>query len=177
MNISVFGKRLKELRGKESQSDCATRILKKTGVSLTAQTLGRYEKGTRKPDIEIIEALAKTFDVSADYLLGLTDTKSPCIKVQAVCEYTGLSEKAIKNIRSFPFCEMYSSDLSNYLESVDLIDFISTFQDFISEYAEMEKNIEEAEQNEEIKDRYDYLIWKMEKSIKSFVESEISKAK
>lgn len=101
MDIKLFGKRLKELRGKASQADCAAQILEKTGISLTAQTLGRYENGKRKPDIEIIEALAETFGVSADYLLCRTDVKSSDINIKTVCDYTGLHEESIKRLHSF----------------------------------------------------------------------------
>lgn len=36
-------------------------------------TYARYEGGTREPDINTIVSLASYFDVTVDYLLGLTD--------------------------------------------------------------------------------------------------------
>lgn len=99
MDIEAFGQRLRELRNGKSQTDIVKLIFEKTGLSITAQTLGRYENGKRKPDIEIIEALANTFDVSADYLLCRSDVKSTDIDLKAVCEYTGLDEKSIKCLK------------------------------------------------------------------------------
>lgn len=48
--------------------------------------------GTRIPNTVQIIKLAKYFNVSTDYLLGLTDIKSTDTTVQDICEYTGLSE-------------------------------------------------------------------------------------
>lgn len=36
--------------------------------------LSRYEDGTREPSVEMIIKFCKLYDVSADYLLGLTDS-------------------------------------------------------------------------------------------------------
>ena len=41
------------------------------GVTLSAYS--NYEQGIREPDLQILVAICKYFDVSADYLLGLTD--------------------------------------------------------------------------------------------------------
>lgn len=101
MDIIAFGQRLKGLRGERSQAEIVAIIASKTGVPITAQTLGRYERGERKPDIEIIEALANTFEVSADYLLCRTDIKSTDNTEINVCDYTGLSEQAIHRIIYF----------------------------------------------------------------------------
>ena len=43
------------------------------GAGLALRTYQYYEKGERKPDSETIIKLANFFDVSSDYLLGLTD--------------------------------------------------------------------------------------------------------
>lgn len=98
MDIEAFGQRLKELRNNKSQADIVKLIFEKTGISITAQTYGRYENGKRKPNIEIIEALANTFDVSADYLLCRSDVKSTDIDMKAMREYTGLNEKTIQTL-------------------------------------------------------------------------------
>lgn len=43
--------------------------------------------------------LAKLYNTSTDYLLGLTDIKTTDTELKAVCEYTGLTEEAIHNIK------------------------------------------------------------------------------
>ncbi len=67
----MLGQRLKELREKANmtQNDLAKK------VNLSQQTIGHYEVGRAKPDIETLDKLAAIFDVSVDYLLGRTDVR------------------------------------------------------------------------------------------------------
>lgn len=48
---------------------------------------------------QAIYKICKYLDVSADWLLGLSETRNPDPTLQAACEYTGLSEQAIETIR------------------------------------------------------------------------------
>lgn len=65
----IFVERLIELR---VQKDLNQRELAKI-IDVTQAGVSRWERGERTPDIVMLEKLAKFFDVSADYLLGLTD--------------------------------------------------------------------------------------------------------
>ena len=67
--MEIFSKRIKELRLLKGlyQSDVA----EGTGFSQTA--IARWEAGDRLASIEAVVKLAKFFEVSADYLLGLED--------------------------------------------------------------------------------------------------------
>ncbi len=69
MNENIFSTRLKELRKEKqtSQSKLA-KILDFSQVYIC-----RWEKGTRTPNIYDLVKIAKFFDVSTDYLLGLSD--------------------------------------------------------------------------------------------------------
>lgn len=42
-------------------------------LSLVKQTIGNWEKGVRTPGLEASIALAEFFNVSLDYLVGLSD--------------------------------------------------------------------------------------------------------
>ena len=68
---SVFAKRLMMLRAEsgESQAD----IARETGVSMPA--VNRWENGNRTPRSDSIVALCKHYNVSADWLLGLSDER------------------------------------------------------------------------------------------------------
>ena len=116
MDIKKFGQRLKELRGDKSQADIVEMMIKKTGISTTAQTLGRYERGERKPDLEIIEALATTFGISADYLLCRTHIKTVDLDIQSFCNYIGCNENVIERIRKF-YDDIISYDDEPNIES------------------------------------------------------------
>ena len=64
-----FNERLKELRLEKGirQKDVAD------AIGVTANAIANYEQGTREPNFEILKALCKFFEVTADYLIGLTD--------------------------------------------------------------------------------------------------------
>ena len=62
--------RLKELRIERNFK--LKEVAKKLNV--TIRTISRYEDGTREPSVEMIIKFCKLYDVSADYLLGLTDS-------------------------------------------------------------------------------------------------------
>lgn len=65
-----MGERLKELRIEKGLRlvDVAN------AVGLTLRAICNYEAGTREPSIDILKKLCDLFDVSADYLIGRTDS-------------------------------------------------------------------------------------------------------
>lgn len=69
MALISFGDRLSEVRKQKkiSQADLA----KKIGVH--GAVIGRYERNEVKPSIEIASQIAKSLDVSLDYLVGNSD--------------------------------------------------------------------------------------------------------
>ena len=93
--MDIFNKRLKELRGKKSKEEIAN------AIGITPQSLGRYEGGHRKPDIEILKKMAEYFKVSADYLLGISETKIVNENVAATQITTGLSEENVLTLHEF----------------------------------------------------------------------------
>ena len=73
MTMIIFSERLKELRNLKTitQKQLAIEI----GMSETGYQ--HYERGTREPSLTNIVKLAKYFEVSSDYLLGLSDNPIP----------------------------------------------------------------------------------------------------
>jgi transcriptional regulator with XRE-family HTH domain len=65
--------RIKELRTERgiTQADLA-KILK-----ISDRAVGHYENGDREPDYSTLLKIADYFDVSIDYLLGVSDIKKP----------------------------------------------------------------------------------------------------
>lgn len=74
-----FGERLKELREDKNliQQDIAD-ILK-----VGRATIAGYETKGKQPDYDKLTKLAEFFNVSTDYLLGRTDTKSPADEISS----------------------------------------------------------------------------------------------
>lgn len=67
---STFSRRLRELRAWADMSQ--VEVADVLGVTKSAVSL--YERGKSLPDADVVAALAKLYGVSADYLLGLSDT-------------------------------------------------------------------------------------------------------
>ena len=67
---------------------------------VTRQTITNWQMRDASPDIIKLTSIARHFGVSTDYLLGLSDTKSPDISVRATAEYTGLSEEAVEKFHN-----------------------------------------------------------------------------
>lgn len=64
----------------------------------TRQTISNWQTGESVPDIIKLADIAQYFGASTDYLLGLSDTKSPDAGAKAAVEYTGLSEEAVERL-------------------------------------------------------------------------------
>lgn len=73
------GKRLKQLR--EELNMTQKELADKLGISRAA--VGLYEQGKRNVDNDTLLKLSEIFNVSADYLLGNTDIKTPVDKISS----------------------------------------------------------------------------------------------
>lgn len=80
---------------KEEKSKGITLEETAKALKLTRQTLTKYRDGENAPDVVILGCMAEYFGVSTDYLLGRTEHKTTDTNIQAACNYTGLSEKAM----------------------------------------------------------------------------------
>ena len=65
----VFKERLRELRTEKGLNQ---REFSKI-LNIAQPTLCRWETGEREPDLATIEKICKYFDVTSDYLIGLSD--------------------------------------------------------------------------------------------------------
>ncbi len=69
----AFGKRIKALRESKALSQ------KELGeiVHVSPNSISAYERGVKNPPIHVLIGLAQFFNVSVDYILDLTDAKTP----------------------------------------------------------------------------------------------------
>jgi len=69
--MTNFSERLIKLHNEKG--DLKKDIAKAIGVS--SRQYKRYETGEQEPTLSVLLALSKYYEVSSDYLLGLSDTK------------------------------------------------------------------------------------------------------
>lgn len=86
-----FAIKLKELR--EQVGFSQTQLANELGIS--RGSISHYENGERQPDVDVLVRLCKYFNVSADYLIGLSDVASLDTDMQAVCDYIGLDDVGV----------------------------------------------------------------------------------
>lgn len=78
--------------------------------------------GNRTPNTQQIIQIAKTLNVSTDYLLGLSNVATADIEIKSICDYTGLDEKAVNALKERKdriVRKNYYSDFDNYLFYTD----------------------------------------------------------
>lgn len=77
--------KIRKLRGL-SQEELAVRI------GTQGPAIGRYERGIAKPTIEVAAKIAKTLEVSLDYLTGIADEQLDGETIKRIASIQGLSE-------------------------------------------------------------------------------------
>lgn len=101
-----FGKQLKKLR-----SDKEITQLQLSEILDTAKSnISKYEADTIEPNISMLCKLANYFNVSTDYLLGLSDTKLPYRIATNFCEKTRSNENIGNSINYWISKTGYGND-------------------------------------------------------------------
>lgn len=90
----ILPTRIRELIAEQKITQNA--LAKDLGV--TRQAISQYCDGSTVPNADKLLKLAQYFNVSADYLLGITNAKTIDKDVQFICEYTGLNESVIASL-------------------------------------------------------------------------------
>ena len=101
-------------------------------LGMSRATVGFYAAGKRIPDALGIKTIAEKGNVSADWLLGVSETKEICGDVNLVCNYTQLNADAIETIKGE--CYYQSSRIAlNFILSNE--SFLENIVDFITSSA------------------------------------------
>jgi len=54
-------------------------------LQVSPQAVSKWERGANQPDVAVLIKIARLFDVSTDYLLGLTDAKNGIFEATVLC--------------------------------------------------------------------------------------------
>lgn len=107
--IKLFRRRLKDLIDTTSERTKKTEAKQAQEMGTNKNNLSRYcsdidaDKERPIPKIDQLVRFANYYNVSTDYLLGYTDAEQPVTtdegqQIRTACEYTGLSERAVRAI-------------------------------------------------------------------------------
>lgn len=138
----VFAERLGKLRTKQNLSQ--QQLSEETNIN--RETIAKYETVKRIPSYEHLTKFAKYFQVSTDYLLGISDNFTPDDKLQFVCNYTGLHENAINRISTMKnYCMNYDGTQINGTKAFEALNeyLISFASENVSVYIAKMKEINE----------------------------------
>ena len=188
-------RRLKRLREERRLSHLT--LSEETGIN--KQSLINYEKagkgdnpeyGTRIDafagmSVNSLVALSKAFSVSTDFLLCLTDVQSPNADLQAVCQYTGLSERAAQAAHDLKaggdvnHSEYYMKGVSKLFESgLEGLSVLAAIAEYLNvSPANTYQLVTQSPDGIEIKEKYDasYLLLKsIEENLRKIREKEES---
>ena len=114
-----IGERIKHLRisKKLTQDEVAH------ALNVKRETVTRWETGARDIKTEITILLSKYFNVSADYLLGLTENTSTNISEIGISNQTGFSTSTVENILDLPIkLKIILDKIINELLKSDLLE-------------------------------------------------------
>ena len=112
----------------------------KTGKKTTYKTLAEYlevkqqsvsswANGTTIPDTKHIAPIADFFDVSCDYLLGMTKTKTTNVVLRWISEFVGLSDEAIAALHYIE--EKHGEILSKVISNINFYYFVCSVKEII----------------------------------------------
>lgn len=112
-------------------------------LDMSRQTVGFYLNGNRVPDALTLIKIAEKCNVSADWLLGLTDIKDADVDISSALQRLGLTDESaymlfgIKNAETEGKVEdirLLSHTLNDLLSCWQLIPFLRMVQTYIRTY-------------------------------------------
>ena len=128
---SGFPTKLRKLRKEKGISQQALA----SEIGVTKSTIGLYENGDNVPDVKAIVKLANFYDVSSDYLLGMSGVATLNTDARAVCNYTGLNDKTVNYLHA------HLADAGTFIEDLDECVTVSApiIQTFVNKLVGSEK--------------------------------------
>ena len=94
-------------------------------LGVTDNTISYFCSGSRIPSVIQLVGIANFFNVTVDYLVGRSKVSTPNTNLQAVCNYTGLSEKSVNELN------IMQSNIDNTSHRIDLLDLIINNPDLL----------------------------------------------
>lgn len=156
MNNSDIGKTLKKLRKSISftQKDMADELRETYYLSCKQDDISRYENGKQAISFDILIAYSDFFDVSADFILGLSEFETTDKDERYICDYLGLNESTIFSLSDDGINPRSLRKIVNFIsEGNEKTDwFIECFEMFEKQNQELSSFILRIIESEEVKE-------------------------
>ena len=124
--MSILQKRINELLYEHRLTQSA--LAEKIGI--TQPTLSRNLSGIHAPRVEVLESIAKVFDVSVDYLLGVSDIRNPDKDVSRQESLDDILQREMEGVEYALFGEV--KDLTDE-QKEDLLQMVKLFKKNLKE--------------------------------------------
>ena len=114
-------------------------------IGVSRPTVAGWLDGNSIPNIDSLEKLSRFFGVSADYLLGLSDTVRADVNLRVAVEYTGLSEEAVERLHDGFYHpeneQLQKSEVEKrvYLSAISALIVSREFENMVSSFSEAAK--------------------------------------
>lgn len=122
----TFGKRFKELRNEKGlkQQELVDDFNKIYGHTFSKSSISQYENDKRKPENEALTNFASYFNVTIDYLLGVSDEKHTDINYKKMDTRTKCTNSALEFFKNDTISREEKNKLFQelsklYLDSID----------------------------------------------------------
>lgn len=138
-------------------------------------TIAKYESQKRIPSYEDLTTLAKYFNTSTDYLLGITDIpriETPLDeKKKIICDYTGLNTEAVNKLLQLKLAgyEKTLCDLLNSPNTGNVLDAVKQVYISCDDFFDNESKIAKSIFDEMTKDFID--LYSLDESFRTLLES------
>lgn len=146
------------------------------GNNMTQSVVSGYINGATEPKICALKSIADFFDVSADYMLGISDIASREEAKQKIYKTIGLDEEAQKQLRTLKNNKLSRMIVNKMFTEKLIIDLVSLIQSNI-EYVFIYNKLDEIKVGSvnslanALNKQYEYVKWKTEQRINNVVES------
>ena len=101
-------------------SGCSRQVIA-NAIGCDVSTITKQYNGDRIITVDYIIKYATIFNVSADYLLGLSNTPTTNKNIQFICDYTGLEENSIEELRKGKNAVFYTTLLNFMINNKTLL--------------------------------------------------------
>lgn len=107
-------------------SGCSRQVIA-NAIGCDVSTITKQYNGDRIITVDYIIKYATIFNVSADYLLGLSNTPTTNKNIQFICDYTGLEENSIEELRKGKNAVFYTTLLNFMINNKTLLKALNNY--------------------------------------------------